>query len=52
VELDLEISNTIHSFEPGGEIQFVKAHTVGELGRGGQVKLSLAKIDDAITQAG
>ena len=32
VALDLEIGNTIHNFEPGGEIQFVKAHAVAELG--------------------
>ena len=50
--LDLEIDNTIHNFEPGGEIQFVKAHAVAELGGGGQVKVSLAKMDDAIAQAG
>ena len=52
VALDLEIGNTIHNFEPGGEIQFVKAHAVAELGGGGQVKVSLAKIDEAIAQAG
>ena len=50
--LDLEISNTIHNFEPGGEIQFVKAHAVAELGGRGQVKLSLSKMDDVITHAG
>jgi hypothetical protein len=49
---DLGISNTIHNFEPGGEIQFVKAHTVAELGGSGQVKVSMVKMDDAITQAG
>ena len=49
---DLEIGNTIHNFEPDGEIQFVKAHAVAELGGGGQVKVSLAKIDNAIAQAG
>ena len=52
VALDLEIGNTIHNFEPGGEIQFVKAHAVAELGGAGQVKVSLAKMDDAIAQAG
>ena len=51
VALDLEIGNTIHNFEPGGEIQLVKAHVVAELGGGGQVKVSLAKMDDAIAQA-
>ena len=50
--LDLEIGNSIHNFEPGGEIQFVKAHAVAELGGGGQVKVLLAKMEDAITQAG
>jgi len=52
VALDLEIGNMIHNFEPGGEIQFVKAHAVAELGGGGQVKGSPAKIDNAIAQAG
>ena len=52
MSLDLEIGNTIHNFEPGGEIQFVKAHAVAGLGGGGQVKVSLAKIDDAIALAG
>ena len=52
VVLDLEIGNTIHNFEPGGEIQFVKAHAVAELCGGGQGKVSLAKMDDAIAQAG
>ena len=52
VALDLEIDNTIHNFEPGGEIQFVKVHAVAELGGAGQVKVSLAKMDDAIAQAG
>ena len=52
VEIDLDIGNTIHNFEPGGEIQFVKAHAVAELGGGGQVKGSPAKIDNAIAQAG
>jgi hypothetical protein len=52
VSLDLEIGNTIHNFEPGGEIQFVKAHAVAELDGGGQVKVSPAKMDDAIAQAG
>ena len=52
VSLDLEIGNTIHNFQPGGEIQFVKAHAVAGLGGGGQVKVSLAKIDDAIALAG
>ena len=52
VTLDLEIGNTDHNFKPGGEIQFVKAHAVAELGGGGQVKVSLAKMDDAIAQAG
>ena len=52
VALDLEIGNTIHNFEPGGEIQFVKAHAVAELGGAGQVKVSPAKMDDAIAQAG
>jgi len=52
VALDLEIGNTNHNFEPGGEIQFVKAHAVAELGGGGQVKISLAKMDDASAQAG
>ena len=52
VALDLEIGNTIHNFEPDGEIQCVKAHAVAELGGGGQVKVSLAKMDDAIAQAG
>lgn len=50
--LDLEIGNTIHNFEPGGEIQFVKAYAVAELCGGGQVKVSLVKMDDAIAQAG
>ena len=50
--LDLEIGNMIHNFEPGGEIQFVKAHAVAEFGGGGQVKGSPAKIDNAIAQAG
>ena len=50
--LDLEIGNTIHNFETGGETQFVKAHAVAELGGGGQVKVSLAKMDHAIAQAG
>ena len=35
VALDLQIGNTIQNFEPGGEIQFVKAHAVAELGGGG-----------------
>ena len=52
VALDLEIDNTIHNFEPGGEIQFVKVHAVAELGGGGQVKVSLAKMDDVIAKAG
>jgi hypothetical protein len=52
VALDLEIGNTIHNFELGSEIQFVKGHAVAELGGGGQVKVSLAKMDDAIAQAG
>ena len=52
MSLDLEIGNTIHNFGLGGEIQFVKAHAVAELGGGGQVKVSLAKIDNAIAQAG
>ena len=52
VEFDSGIGNTIHNFEPGGEIQFVKAHAVAELGGGGQVKVSLAKMNDAIAQAG
>ena len=52
MSLDLEIGNMIHNFEPGGEIQFVKAHAVAELGGGGQVKVSLAKMDDAIAQPG
>ena len=56
VPLDLEIDNMIRYFEPGGEIQFVKAHAVAELGwmleGGGQVKVSLAKMDDAIAQLG
>jgi hypothetical protein len=52
VALDLEIVNTIHNFEPDGVIQFVKAHAVAELGGGGQVKVSLAKMDDAIAHAG
>ena len=52
VALDLEIGNTIHNFGLGGEIQFVKAHAVAELIRGGQVKVSLAKMDDAIALAG
>ena len=50
--LDLEISNTIHNFEPGGEIQFDKAHAVAELGGGAQVKVSMAKMDDATALAG
>ena len=50
--IDLEIGNTIHDSETGGEIQFVKAHAVAELGGAGQVKVSLAKMDDAIAQAG
>ena len=50
--LDLEIGNTIYNFELGGEIQFVKAHAVAELFGAGQVKVSLAKMDDAIAQAG
>ena len=50
--LDFEIGNTIHNFELGSEIQFVKGHAVAELGGGGQVKVSLAKMDDAIAQAG
>ena len=50
--LDLEIGNTIHNFELGSEIKFVKGHAVAELGGGGQVKVSLAKMDDAIAQAG
>jgi hypothetical protein len=50
--LDLEIGNTIHNFELGGEIQFDKAHAVAELGGGAQVKVSLAKMDDVIAQAG
>ena len=48
VALDLEIGNTIHNFERGSEIQFVKVHAVAELGGAGQVKVSLAKIDEAI----
>ena len=52
VALDLEIGNTIHNFEPGGEIQFVKAHAVVELGGGSQAKVSLAKMDADIAQAG
>jgi hypothetical protein len=48
----LEIGNTIHNFEPGGEIQFFKANAVAELGGGGQMKVSRAKMDDAIAQAG
>ena len=52
VALDLEIGNTIHNFQLGGEIQFVKAHAVAELDGGGHVKVSLAKMDDAIAQAG
>ena len=31
VALDLEMGNTKHNCEPGGEIQFVKAHAVAEL---------------------
>ena len=50
--LDLEIGNTIHNFEPCDEIQFVKVHAVAELGGAGQVKVSPAKMDYAITQAG
>ena len=50
--LDLEIGNSIHNFEPGGEIQFVKAHAVAELCGVGQVKVSPAKMDDVIAQAG
>ena len=50
--LDLEIGNMIHNFEPGGEIQFVKAHAVVELGGGSQAKVSLAKMDADIAQAG
>ena len=50
--LDLEIGNTIHNFEPCDEIQFVKVHAVAELGGAGQVKVSPAKMDDAIAQAG
>jgi hypothetical protein len=50
--LDLEIGNTNHNFEPGGEIQSVKAHAVAVLSGGSQVKVSLAKMDDAIAQAG
>jgi hypothetical protein len=50
--LNLEIANTIHNFEPGGEIQFVKEHVVADLGGAGQVKVSLAKMDDAIAQGG
>ena len=42
---------TIRYFEPGIQIQFVKAHAVAELGGGGLVKVSLAKMDDAIAQA-
>ena len=52
VALDLEIGNTIHNFEPCDEIQFVKVHAVAELGGAGQVKVSPAKMDDAIAQAG
>jgi len=48
----LEIGNTIHNFEPGGEIQFVKAQAVAELGGVCQVKVLLAKMDGAIAQAG
>jgi hypothetical protein len=33
VEFDSGIGNTIHNFEPSGEIQFVKAHAVAELVR-------------------
>ena len=47
---------TIRYFEPGVEIQFVKAHTVAELsGRlesDVQAKVSLDKMDDSIVQAG
>ena len=39
MSLDLEAGNTIHNLEPGGDIQFVKAHAVAELGGGGQVKV-------------
>jgi hypothetical protein len=52
VALELEIDNTIHNFEPDGEIQFVKAHAVAELGGAGQVKVLLAKMNNAIAQAG
>jgi hypothetical protein len=52
VMLDLEIGNTIHNFEPDSVIQFFKAHAVAELGGGGQVKVSLAKMDDAFAHAG
>jgi hypothetical protein len=48
----MEIGNMIHNFEPGGEIQFVKAHAVAELAGAGHVKVSLAKMHDAIAQAG
>ena len=50
--LDLEISNTIHNFELCAETQFVKAHAVAGLSGGGQVKVSLAKMDDDIAPEG
>jgi hypothetical protein len=31
VALDLEIGNTIHNFESGGEIKFIKAHGVSRV---------------------
>ena len=52
MSLDLEIGNTIHNFEPGVEIQSIKVHAVADLGGGGQVKVSLPIMDDAIAQAG
>jgi hypothetical protein len=50
------VGNTIRYFEPSGETQFVKAHAVvelvGMLGKDGQVKISLYKIDETIVQGG
>jgi hypothetical protein len=51
VALGLEIGNTIHNFELGGEIQFVKAHELLK-----HMKLQgwveLVRMGDAIAQAG